>query len=987
MDKPFAPVVAAWLAKIKLATDFKNRRFGIEAEEGMQFYTGPYDFLYKEESGTDGRRFKSSSNDPEIGDIPPPAFQMTCNMVAEMVQIFGPVLYHRNPVRQVNPRTYPEIPPALVNAVQQDPASAMMVQQMGQQQMMDASIDQTRASLLQHYLNYTPTALDLKTESRRAIDEALIKGMGCLSGGTLVYAKIDERHTVIRIRDLMRVEGVIHLWDGSQWNRVVGIKKKPKEGGELKLTLRSGEEVNCTANHGWPTQRGLLRADELVVGDKLNYSPIEPPAADSPEHLADEIGWFIGLYLGDGHIPAAKSDFAIGIAGHVDEQDRHDRLARLVRSYGGKIRWTTVEGTRKKDAMIYSRVLVAIVREYVTNGRADTKHLKTSCFERSNAFLSNLLDGYLDSDGHFVEKENIWRLHFCDNKELAASLRVVAARLGHRMMLRRRKSPIEGRPDRHVFQGSIRLGASKNSLWVDPGEIVEIAPADWRCDYFYDISVECDPHTYCLASGLVTHNCLWTEVYTPPGSGSKMVGSFFDSVDNLFIDPDCKILREAKWIAKKCCRPVWEVERMYQLQPGTLKSNANSTNAVGEAMAAKGDGVNQAGTTADLITYYEVYSKCGAGGRLSGSGADGVPVELRAFLDAFGDNVYLVIAEGNDLPLNISPQVMATPDAFGQASQLVAQALSWPTPFWADGAWPFVPIYFHDIPEDPWPMSHLAPGIGELKFLNWMFSYLAGKVRITCRDFIAVDQSAAEDLVNTILHGTDLSLIKIKKSAGKSIDQIVQFLQHPNFNGDLYKVADLIMDLFRHRVGLTELMYGTSSASFRSAAEAQAKRDQMNVRPDDMANKVEDAMSQVARQEALAARWHLQPQDVAPVMGTVGTMLWGQYVVPSNPAEILFQLEYRIEAGSARKPNKDRDAANLQQAVQTFLPFYQQVAMTGLQLGVPQFVQPFNTLVAMWAKTNDFQGEGLLLPVPQPGMPIMPPPQPQENSSGNGPPK
>ena len=49
-----------------------------------------------------------------------------------------------------------------------------------QQQMQEGgATDAARAALLECYLNYTPAALDLKTESRRVIDEAIIKGRGC----------------------------------------------------------------------------------------------------------------------------------------------------------------------------------------------------------------------------------------------------------------------------------------------------------------------------------------------------------------------------------------------------------------------------------------------------------------------------------------------------------------------------------------------------------------------------------------------------------------------------------------------------------------------------------------------------------------------------------------------------------------------------------------------------------------------------------------
>lgn len=297
---------------------------------------------------------------------------MTCNKVSEMVQIFGPVLYHRNPIRQVNPRTFPEIPPELVQISQQDQQAAFEMAQLAQQQAVQVAIDKTRAALLQHYLNYTPTALDLKTESRRAIDEAIIKGMGVL----------------------------------------------------------------------------------------------------------------------------------------------------------------------------------------------------------------------------------------------------------------------------------------------------------------------------------------WTELYTPPGAGSKMVGSFYDTVDNLLIDPDCKILRDAKWIARRRVHPVWEVERMYGLQPGTLKGNTTSVNSQGEALGSPtGEYMQATGQTSDLLTYWEIFSKCGVGQNLIG-----IPDWIKPALSVYGDNCYLVIAESTPLPININPQILQMDDSQGQAQQLVAQAVAWPTPFWADGAWPFVPIQFHEIPEDPWPM-------------------------------------------------------------------------------------------------------------------------------------------------------------------------------------------------------------------------------------------------------------------------------------------
>lgn len=635
LEHPLLPVVGQWLEKIQAAIQFKGTRFQRDADEGMKFFVGPYEWLYGANTRRTDRHFRQTFDDEDDSEIPPPKFQMTVNKVSELVQLFGPVLYHKNPTRQVNPREVPLPDADLLAAFGGDPGMQMYLQQMYQQGTAARAVDKVRANLLQHYLNYTPTALDLKTESRNAIEEALIKGMGCL----------------------------------------------------------------------------------------------------------------------------------------------------------------------------------------------------------------------------------------------------------------------------------------------------------------------------------------WTEVYQSP-AGGKMVGSFYDSVDNLVIDPDMPSLRSAKWIARRHLEPVWEVERKFGYPPDYLKGHMESLGRQAE-VATHPDGRYQraTGQTNDLIVYWEIWSKTGLGGRLAG-----VADWVREPLEAFGDYCYLVVAPGVPHPLNVPPQMWDLEAT--QATQLIARQVQWQTPFWADDAWPFVPLAFHWVPNDPWPMSHLAPGMGELKFLNWVYSYIAGKIRISCRDLVAVLEEAAPEISEAIVRGSDYELLKIKGSHGKTIDQIVQFLQHPPFNGDIWKVTEAIAEQFDKRVGLSELMYGMASRQDRSATESQMKRDQMSVRPDEMANKVEDMMSLVARQEAIAIRFHLTGQDVGPVMGPVGAGLWDRFVTPSDPAELLYQLEYRIEAGSVKKPNRDRDLSNVQALAQMLMPFYQQLAAQGLP-------GPFNTLLEMQCKAIDAKSDGLLVPQ-------MPPPQ--APPPGQGPP-
>lgn len=616
-----------WITKINLARDAKGKRFQKDADEGMKFFAGPYDFLYKESTSKSDRHFRDGDED---GAIRAPRFQMTLNKTAELVQIFGPVLYHRNPHRTVTPREYPLPGNDIMQVFGQDPAAMMMFEQAGMQGSQLRAIDAIRAKLISYYLNYTPNALDLKTESQWSVVETLIKGAGCL----------------------------------------------------------------------------------------------------------------------------------------------------------------------------------------------------------------------------------------------------------------------------------------------------------------------------------------WTERYTPPVGGPAMIGSFYDTVDALNIDPDAKDLSEALWISRQKCEPVWKVERKFGYPVGYLKGVMESE-ANRAAVESHPDGAHlrATGQTCDMLVYHEVYSKCGIGGRLTGID----PLYL-AESDRYGDHVYLAVCNGLTHPLNVPPQLFDM--EYEAATQEIIKRVQWPIPFWADGTWPVSVLGFHRIPGDPWPMSHLAPGMGELKFLNWAFSYIAGKVRISCRDFIAILEEAGDSVRETVLNGADFELIRVKGSAGKSIDDIVKFLQHPPFNMDIWKVIDAISQQFEKRVGLTELAYGMSSRQDRSATESATKRDQMNVRPDDMANKVEDWMTEVARKEAIAARFLLTGQDVQGICGPMGAMLWDQFITPSNPAELLYSLEYRIEAGSVRKPNRDRDAQNAKDLFQSMGPFYQNVALT------TGMTSPWNALVTKYCEANDIKPDGLLLPnIPMPAPP------------------
>src|SRR5207247_1717896 len=182
--------------------------------------------------------------------------------------------------------------------------------------------------------------------------------------------------------------------------------------GAVEMELRSGERLRCTPGHRWPTQRGLVAASDLHVGDVIQTCRLpEPEQPVTPSGLDDEmVGWFVGLYIAEG----SRSGDTIQITSHIKETARFERLRCLADAYHGTC-WIHEVAANTCTANLNGRILNGIVDDYVAGRVAQDKHLGERCWPRSNRFLHAVLQGYLSGDGHYDGKNGRWRLCFTRN--------------------------------------------------------------------------------------------------------------------------------------------------------------------------------------------------------------------------------------------------------------------------------------------------------------------------------------------------------------------------------------------------------------------------------------------------------------------------------------------------------------------------------------------------------------------------------------------
>jgi len=487
--------------------------------------------------------------------------------------------------------------------------------------------------------------------------------------------------------------------------------------------------------------------------------------------------------------------------------------------------------------------------------------------------------------------------------------------------------------------------------------------------------------TEALVTGL---GLLETVVDYPPGGGPKMPMSRYRCHKDLLIDPDACYWRDVTWIALRSVAPCNQVEKKFGLPLGSLKAqySKKSSQAGQNQRSKQRDGNNKVvGKSHELIEYWEVYSKNGAGQNLKIGEKDKKPSEM---FDQLGDYVYLAICKDHPFPFNVPPNMSGMMSMPG-GLEPVMESTAWEAPYWddhkADGGWPITRLCFYSKPGEVWPISPAKPCIAELRFVNWCMSFLADGVAAGSRTYVAMQKGAAENIKQQLVGGNGpFTLIELERISGMNINELVSFLQAPTFNSDIWNMVAQVNEQIDKRLGLTELLYGMSGRQIRSAAEASYRQGNVNIRPDDMASRVEDWLSLSATREIQALRWACDYEDVLPVLGEVGAHVFQTQILTQDVSSITRDFMYRVEAGTARKPNKDTKIAQLTDLSQYLLPAIMPLVNSGVYRPLNAFLEDLGNAMDFDPKPYLLGEEDRQVMIQNQMMQMMPPPADPQNS-------
>ena len=416
---------------------------------------------------------------------------------------------------------------------------------------------------------------------------------------------------------------------------------------------------------------------------------------------------------------------------------------------------------------------------------------------------------------------------------------------------------------------------------------------------------------------------VWTEKYQFPGSGRSLVGSFYDTVANLFIDPDCSdpTLTKAKWIARRRYTPYWELEKKFKLPKNYLRERGKYESGASQAKTAS-IGNKTANPSKDLVEWYEIYSRCGVGVRI-----DGIKTSMDdAWDEVCGDYCYLAVCEQCESPLNAPSDSLSDENLTDEA---VAEMFEWPIPLWTDDKWPVSQLDFYQDDNTAWPIAPLSPAMGELTCLNILIACYVEQAYESRQQIVAYMSSAAQEVEAALKSDTSTVYIKLNDSVQRSISEVISFLNRNPLNNNLLEAIQFLMTRFEERTGLSEILYGGQGNRVDRSAEASRNRnDRASIRPDYMAKVVSDWQSAIAEKEKIALRFSVTSDDMSPHLGPRGAYAWRMLVEMEDPEIVVRQMKCTISASDIRKPDKARESANMQQLTNQVLPVISQIAST-----------------------------------------------------------
>jgi hypothetical protein len=340
------------------------------------------------------------------------------------------------------------------------------------------------------------------------------------------------------------------------------------------------------------------------------------------------------------------------------------------------------------------------------------------------------------------------------------------------------------------------------------------------------------------------------------------------SIHDVYVDPEAKTLRDARWIAQKILKDPEEVQSNDNYKKSArnkVKPNAVVDDKYWPEAEARSKSKDK---DAARITVWEYY-------------------DLRA-------GTMCVFPESGD-DFFVDP--VAQPYAFGH---------------------PFVMLRNYDVPDQFYPMGELEAIESLQQELNKTRSQIMNDRRRYARKYLynprAFDNSAVGDLQSQ----RDQTFVAVNEDVPLT-EAVIPVPQVP-LDSSFYQQSEQIESDINTISGVSEYARGGGDQAIRrTATEASIIQDAANSRVADKLSLIEDGIASVARRLVQLAQQYLTEPQMVRVVGNNGHPLWVEW----EPEWIQGEYDFDVEAGSTKPQNESflqNQSLGLLQAMEPFIP-------------------------------------------------------------------
>ena len=330
----------------------------------------------------------------------------------------------------------------------------------------------------------------------------MIRSMCPLAAATRVLVRSPQRGIRIECIGVVyataRKGGAYEVWTPRGWRSAAVIQMPMTD--VYRVTLSNGDIVEMGAEHLQPVRgHGILKAQDISPDMWLPYNkaPIEGRAVGTYD-----IGFLVGAYLGDGSRSEGTVIYSLN---STTKREIAAQLQDIWQRLGYRV--VMFEGSHGLGVRVNSGAAEYIAR-YVGGDDALTKYLKDYAFDTSVAFREGVVAGLQATDGS-REKNRL----YSSSWPLIESLMTLFASLGRKCRI----GCVDDREGRLGSQPNYRLDFMARPRYGDLFDeddayhyyrVVSVEKRGPKAgDFLYCFTVQDEDHLFCLANGLVTHNC------------------------------------------------------------------------------------------------------------------------------------------------------------------------------------------------------------------------------------------------------------------------------------------------------------------------------------------------------------------------------------------------------------------------------------------------------------------------------------------------